>query len=291
MVESLRQSWVVLTQGDRNAELCCAIRSVLDVGGTDIALVVNGAPAEAISAATEDFAVTMVALPSNVGIPAGRTVGMNSTTGDIVFYLDDDATVITAGLVAEVMGMFSDDPRLGIVGFRLVDPQTGDSDRRHVPRLGGRGPDVSGEVTAFLGGACAIRRECWEAAGGYDDTFFYAMEESDLALRVVDADWRIWYRGDLLVGHPSSDPTRHRDAVLRTSRNRALLARKNLPQPLATMYLMNWTVITTVRQRSLRGFRAALTGLREGYAATVDRRPISWRSVVRLTRLGRPPVI
>ena len=48
------------------------------------------------------------------------------------------------------------DPRLGIVGFRIAD-ETGETQRRHVPRLGQSDPMRGGYVTGFLGGGHALR--------------------------------------------------------------------------------------------------------------------------------------
>ncbi len=70
-------------------------------------------------------------------------------------------------------------------------------------------PDRSGPVTAFLGGAVVIRRAAFEQVGGYAADFRYAMEETDLALRLIDDGWTIHYDGTPAVIHPRTDPSRH----------------------------------------------------------------------------------
>ena len=70
-----------------------------------------------------------------------------------------------------------------------------------------------GPATAFLGGAAVIRRAAFEQAGGYAGDFHYAMEETDLALRLIDDGWTIRYDGTPAVIHPRTDPSRHPDAA------------------------------------------------------------------------------
>jgi hypothetical protein len=51
-------------------------------------------------------------------------------------------------------------------------------------------------------------------------------------------------------------------------------------------------LLTVARNRSLGGLRAWFGGFVEGVRRPAgERRPMRWRTVGRLTRLGRPPVI
>jgi GT2 family glycosyltransferase len=281
-------AWVVLTQGARPDLLADAVRSIAaqSSGPGDVVVVANGAEIAAPPPART------VRLPENVGIPAGRNVGWMATDADFVFFLDDDATVASADLVARTLAEFDADPRLGIQSFRVSDPRTGSSQRRHVPRLRSHAPDESSLVTTFLGGACAMRRAMLVEVGGYPDGFFYSMEESDLAWRALDAGWRIRYRGDLTVHHPATTPARHHGATERTARNRVWLARRRLPLVLALAYVVVWTTITTVRARSLGEVVELARGIRTGVRTSPgDRRPMRWATALRMTHLGRPPVV
>jgi hypothetical protein len=71
-----------------------------------------------------------------------------------------------------------------------------------------------------------------------------------------------------------------------------LLARRNLPWPLAAAFLFDWLAMTVVRVRSAAAVRAWLSGFAEGWHMDPGRRrPISARTVWRMTRAGRPPLI
>lgn len=284
-------SVVILTRGDREDELAAAVASVGGQIGvhTEVVLVWNGVPVGAVrrSDARPDTLVD-VHLPENLGIPEGRNVGLRHSSNEVVLFLDDDALLTSDDTLAAIAQRFDAAADLGAVSLRIVD-EDGETAQRHVPRLGSRSAGRSGPVAGFLGGATAIRRTAFDRAGGYAGEFFYSMEETDLAWRLIDGGWTIWYAADLVVRHPRTAPARHPDAVGRTARNRLWLAHRALPVPLAALYLVNWFAITTVR--SPQAWRTVLRAYRQGWRTRIGpRAPIRWRTVWRLTRLGRPPL-
>jgi GT2 family glycosyltransferase len=282
---------VVLTRGDRPEALRDALRSVAAQRDVVVETVVvwNGCKALDLPDGLVD---RHVELASNVGIPGGRNVGAAEAEAPILLFLDDDARVLDDATLAAIAKEFADDPQLGVLSMRLVD-ERGDTTSRHVPRIGTGGADRSGEVTSFLGGACCIRAAAFASVGGYPGEFFYAMEETDLAWRMIDAGWTIRYAPDREVFHPHTEPSRHPDAAWRTARNRAWLAHRLLPWPLVPVYLGNWLVITaarSLRRRALLG--AYVRGITTGWRTRIGpRRSLRWRTVWRLTRLGRPPIV
>ncbi len=279
-------SWVVLTMGDRVDELAAAIDSIPSSPSstaTEIIVVCNGA-----SEAVVPAGVVRVDLPENVGIPAGRNIGADHAVGEVIVFFDDDAEVAEPAEVRRSLARFTQEPDLGAISFRLVDPESGETARRHVPRLGRSDPTVSGDVTSFLGGACAVRRAAFVEAGGLPGEFFYSLEETDLAWRLIDNGWRIAYDADVVLHHPRTSVARHGDGARRTARNRVLLARRLLPRALGPVYVANWFALSVLRTRRVGDL---WSGTVEGLRAPVVRRPIRWSTVARLTRLGRPPII
>lgn len=285
---------VVLTMGNRPEELRALLDSVAKQDGERVETVVvgNGAPLPALPEG-----VRTVELPENLGIPGGRNVGIEAfgpsgAEVDALLFLDDDGLLpetTTAELVREA---FAADPSLGIISFRIADPDTGETQRRHVPRLRAADPMRSSRVTTFLGGANAVRTKVLAEVGGLPDEFFYAHEETDLAWRALDAGWSIDYRADMVLHHPTTAPSRHAVYHRMVARNRVWLARRNLPVPLVPVYLGVWLLLTLARRPSRPALRAWLGGFREGWTKPCGaRRPMRWRTVWRLTRLGRPPVI
>jgi GT2 family glycosyltransferase len=282
-------SCVILTAGGRDEALRRAVGSVLAQHGAPIEVIVigNGAPVPELPTG-----VRTLDLPENLGIPGGRNVGVEHTHGDVVLFLDDDGFLPDRSSAERLRGMFFDDPSLGIVTLRIVDPETKTTQRRHVPRIRVGNPRESSDVTTFLGGASAVRRSVFATAGPLPAVFFYGHEESDLAWRALDAGWRIRYEADLVMHHPATLPGRHSAYLRMNARNRVWLVRRRLPVPLAVVHLAVWVVLTLVRLRNPGTLLPWLRGLVEGLRTPCgERRPISWRTAMLMTRLGRPPIV
>lgn len=293
----MRLGAVVLTMGNRPEELRALLESVARQAGEpiEVAVVGNGAPLPELD--VPGLSVRTVELPENVGIPAGRNVGIEAfgpggRDVDALLFLDDDGLLPNTDTAQLCREAFAADRKLGIISFRIADPDTGLTQRRHVPRLRASDPLRSSRVTTFLGGANAVRTAVFAEVGGLPDDFFYAHEETDLAWRALNAGWLVDYRADLVLHHPTTAPARHAVYHRMVARNRVWLARRNLPAPLVPVYLGVWFLLTLARRPSLPGLRAWLGGFKEGWAAPCGpRRPMKWTTVWRLTRLGRPPII
>ena len=261
---TLTLSCVILTMGDRPAEVSRAIDSVLAQRGAQVELVVVGNGAEVTGLPP---GVRAVWLPENVGVAAGRNAGVQACGGDVVLFLDDDGWYPDPGLAAHVAARFAADPALAVLSMQVVDPDGGPGARWHVPRLRAGDPDRSSVVTTFLGGACAIRRSAYLEAGGLPDLFFYGHEETDLAWRLMDRGYRLEYDAAARMCHHTLPNARHATFRRRDGRNRVLLARRNLPWPFAVAYLADWMALTVARERGEAGPAAALVRrLRRGLA-------------------------
>ena len=280
---------VVLTMGKRPADLDRGLRSLLAQRDVDLDIVVVGNGWEPTDLPE---GVRALALAQNVGIPAGRNAGVPHVRGDLLFFLDDDASLADDSFLAEVARRFAADPALGLIQPRVVDPTGTPAPGRWVPRLRTGDPATPGPATSLWEGAVAIRRDVFDATGGWPAEFFYAHEGIDLCWRVWDAGFTPWYAGDLIVHHPVIDPARHAEYFHMNARNRVWLARRNLPLLIEPAYVGTWVAISMVRMREPGARTAWLAGLREGMRTRpAGRRPMHWRTVWAMTKAGRPPVI
>jgi GT2 family glycosyltransferase len=290
----VKLSCVILTMGDRPAELNRAVASAVALGhgpqgapGLQVVVVGNGADVPPLPPG-----VAAVRLPENAGVAAGRNAGVAVCTGDVVLFLDDDGWYPDPRAGVHVASRFAADPGLAVLSFRVVDPDGGPGARWHVPRLRAGDPGRSSVVTTFAGGACAIRRSAYQEAGGLPADFFYGHEETDLAWRLLDLGYRLEYDAEAQICHPALPNARHATWYRLDGRNRVLLARRNLPWLLAAAYLLDWMALTVMRERSAHALRAWLAGFAEGWRMDPQRRqPISAGTAWRMTRAGRPPVI
>lgn len=283
---------VIVTMGTRPQELEALLTSVgkQDVPAARVVLVGNATP---LTDVTAD--VAKIPLEENLGCPGGRNVGLQmlcaSGEVDVVVELDDDGLLIADDVFRKVRQLFATDPELGIVGFRVAD-EHGHTERRWVPRLRADDPLRRGLVTAFLGGGHAFSVPMLEQIGTWAAEFRFGHEETDLAWRALDAGWKILYEPDLVLQHPRTSPARHPVYYRFTARNRVWIARRRLPLALIPVYLGVWVLLTSARIRSLPGLKAWCAGFLEGVRSPCGpRKPMKWRTVWRMARLGRPPVI
>ncbi|MHB1173390.1 MAG: glycosyltransferase family 2 protein [Lacisediminihabitans sp.] len=281
---------VVLTQGTRPGELARGIASVLAQTGVtlDVAVVGNGWEPTGLPKQ-----VRPVALAENLGIPAGRNRGVPQVAGEFLFFLDDDASIPSATFLSDAIAKLRADPTIGLIQPQVVDPSGRTSPRRWVPRIRKGDAARSSNVFSVWEGAVVLPRTVFDATGGWADPFFYAHEGIELAWRVWDQGLRAWYAGDLVVHHPAIEPTRHDYYYRLNARNRVWLARRNLPAAFVPLYVVSWTAIQFLRwARKPAALRAWFGGWRAGWRESPGpRRSISWATVWRMTRAGRPPLV
>jgi GT2 family glycosyltransferase len=280
---------VVLTQGRRPEELRIALDSLLRQRGVEVDVVVvgNGWEPSGLPAG-----VRGVALPEDVGIPGGRNAGVPVARGELLFFLDDDASLASDAALEHVARKFGD-PELGLVQLRVVPRGEGKPRRDWVPRLRVGDPARSSDVTAVWEGAVAMPRRVFEEVGGWPAEFRHAHEGIDLAWRVMDAGYRVRYEGDVSALHPAQDEAMpHAYSSYFGARNRVWLARRHLPLALGVIYVLMFALRTAPRLRSARAVREAARGYRDGLRGPCGRRRrLRVGTLVRMTLAGRPPII
>lgn len=284
---------VVLTQGRRVPELRAGLDSVLAQSGvrTEVVVVGNGIDPASLGLPA---GVGSLALEENVGIPAGRNAGAPRVSGDWILFLDDDAAIPSPSFLADAIAIIEGDPSIGLIQPRVDDPAGGSAPRRWIPRIRKGDPRRSSPMMTSWEGAVVLPRGVFDATGGWGAPYFYAHEGIELAWRVWDTGRRAWYAGDLSAEHPVIQPTRHSQYYRLTARNRVWLARRNLPVPLIPVYTGAWLLVQMLRFARSRGEgRAAwFSGWREGWRVDPGgRRPLRWRTILRMAAAGRPPVI
>jgi GT2 family glycosyltransferase len=281
---------VLLTQGTRPDDLALGINSLLAQRGVqlDIVCVGNGWVPSGLPEQ-----VRGLALPTNLGIPAGRNRGVAEVTGEYLFFLDDDANIPDADFLLRAVGKLRADPSIGLLQPQVTDPSGLMSPRRWIPRIRKGDANRSSNVFSVWEGAVLLPRAVFDATGGWAEPFFYAHEGIELAWRVWDQGLRTWYAGDLRANHPVIQQTRHADYYRLNARNRVWLARRNLPAPFVVLYVGSWTAIQVLRWvRDPTALRAWFAGWWEGWRENYgERRPLKAATIWRMTLAGRPPIV
>jgi GT2 family glycosyltransferase len=280
---------VVLSGRPRPAELRLAVESLQRQEGVaaDVLVVGNGWAPEGLP-----DGVRVLALPADAGIPAGRNAGVPHVAGDLLFFLDDDASLAAPDALARLARRFAEAPALGAVQLRVEPRGGGPRARDWVPRLRVGDPARSSAITVLWEGAVAIRRQALAEAGGWPAEFRYVHEGIDLGWRLLDGGWRLEYAGDIVACHPPPTGRPHRYSYYFGARNRVWLARRYLPLPLAAPYVLVFALRTVPRLSSRQALGEAARGYRDGMRVpSGPRRRLKARTLARMCRAGRPPIM
>jgi GT2 family glycosyltransferase len=210
-------------------------------------LIDNGSHDDSVKFARTKYPdVRVVELTRNLGFAAGNNAGARHASGDWIAFLNND-TAADAGWLAALWAAAQSNPEFRIVTSRLVfmdDPTVVDSAGDGYLRAGGAFKhghgartdefDVSREVFGACGGAFMIRRDVFEALGGFDERFFMQHEDVDLSYRARLRGERVWYAADAIVRHAGSGSlgTISRAAVFYGQRNLEWTWIKNTPRAL-----------------------------------------------------------
>jgi GT2 family glycosyltransferase len=281
---------VVLTQGGRPDDLARALGSVVAQRDVSLDIVCVGNGWEPVDLPD---GVAALALPENLGIPAGRNAGVALVGGEYLFFLDDDASIPSPSFLIDAIELLRADSRIGMIQPRVVDPSGATNPRRWTPRIRKGDPAESSPVFSVWEGAVLLPRAVFDATGGWAEPFFYAHEGIELAWRVWDQGLITWYAGQLVANHPAIEPTRHSYYYRLNARNRVWLAKRNLPAVIVPIYVGAWTGIQILRwARRPAALRAWFGGWLAGWRENAgERRPLSWRTVLRMAAAGRPPIV
>jgi GT2 family glycosyltransferase len=147
--------------------------------------------------------------------------------------------------------------------------------------------DAATEIFSGCGGAVAIRRQVWQALGGFDEDFWMYLEDVDFAFRAQLSGWRTLLAPKARVYHKLSSSGGDDLSSYYVGRNTIWMIVKNMPMSLLLRYLPQilgaQINIAVDAFRNLRGtaarqrLRGQLSGLRGIPAQWGKRRLIQQR--------------
>jgi GT2 family glycosyltransferase len=150
---------------------------------------------------------------SGLGYARGNNAAVQSATGEILLLLNDDC-VLEPGALLGIRGDFAEDVELGIVQCALAtaDGESWESLGHFLDLWGllhvvGRG---SARLSRFApgqkvfgakGAALAVRRSIFQQLGGFDASFGFLFEETDLCWRALLRGFKVAVSGRAVVRH------------------------------------------------------------------------------------------
>jgi hypothetical protein len=163
--------------------------------------------------------VNHIRLPENRGFAAAVNTGYRHTSGEFVFFLNSD-TRLLKGETAKMLRSMEQEPSIGISGPQLVyDDMRLQRSFALAPRLlfefvpvsilGAVFPDryltkglfAPSDVETLIGAAMMVRRDVLELLDGFDERFFFFLEETDFCLRVAKKGYRVVFLPGAKVIH------------------------------------------------------------------------------------------
>jgi len=136
----------------------------------------------------------------NLGI-AGRNIGLRNAKGEYIITLDDDIYGITDESLRRIVNIFSDNPNIGAICFKIIDEKHGRcSNWCHHYKLE-EFENRYFDTNEISEGAVAFRRDALVRSGLYPSDFFISHEGADLACRLINNGYRIIYCPDVVVKH------------------------------------------------------------------------------------------
>lgn len=201
---------VIILSWNRIDDTILAIESALHQEGVDVRVQVvdQGTALEHLErlrryVQQHQQAVELRELGRNVGVATGRNIAARMGKAPYVVALDNDAIFARPDTLAETARRLDGDKRLGAIAFRIRNFFTDRDDEMcwDYPEALRAQADHEFAVTRFVGAGHALRRDAFEAAGGYDDCLFFGGEERDLSYRLLNQGYHIRYIPSLEVRH------------------------------------------------------------------------------------------
>ncbi len=191
--------------------------------------------------------VKTISMKNNKGFAGGNNRGFREVQGEYIFLLNPD-TQLEANALERMIDFLEDNPRAGIVGPKLCNPDGSiqiycarlcygigaafwcGALRFHViPGIGKwferkfiSPYDLrhSQEVEAISGAAMLARKTVIEELEGLEEEFIHSGEDLDFCFRAAECGYKIWYIEDAVVTHHFGQSSKK--AYVRTAVNSAI---------------------------------------------------------------------
>jgi glycosyltransferase involved in cell wall biosynthesis len=183
-----------------------------------------------------------------------RNVGAARARGAILLFIDDDAYFGHPGVMQQLVDVLDRDPMVAVAGSSKLAPRSATrlqrAIARQVPRtvypvqpedMESNPPTDRYGFTAITTTCCAVRRDVYEQAGGFDERLTTGPEDTDFFYRVRRLGYRLVIAGRCWVYH--DPPGGMRDLVRKSfwyGVGHALEARKNPERRMALLPLDRW---------------------------------------------------
>lgn len=261
---------------------------------SNIIVVDNNSSDDSCSDIIESTDLRLISENSNLGFGAASNIGAKIGNSNFILFINPDAKLYAGTLRVSLDYLHrSSNFSVGIVGVRLVD------ELGHVVRSCAKFPsalnfishamgldriflrvgyfmswwghDQTRDVDHVIGAFYLVRRELFEALGGFDENFFVYLEDLDFSYRARQAGWRSVYLADTQSFHAGGGVSNQVKAqrLFYSIRSRVLYAFKHFSKSEAMLVLIASFIIEPIFRWTLAIMRRSWPTLKEtwqGYA-------------------------
>lgn len=168
--------------------------------------------------------VKLIENKENSGFSKGNNIGVAEAKGEYLCILNPD-TVVAEDTFTKLIQFAETKTNLGIVGCQLVDGkgQFLPESKRHIPtpkvslkKILGKTNDYYannigitdvGKVDILVGAFMWLKKDVYNAVGGFDEEYFMYGEDIDLSYKIVKAGFDNYYFGKTTVIHFKGEST------------------------------------------------------------------------------------
>lgn len=189
-------------KGARLLEPCLASFQKLDYPDFEVVVVNDGGDAEVAAVAEKFTAVRLINQEPHAGLSAARNRGARESTGEVIVYTDDDCEADPDWLTWLAYAFSKDD--LAAAGGPNIPPPPDTRVKAMVAAApGGPAHVLLNDVEAEHLPGCnlAVRRDAFDAIGGFDEQFWTAGDDVDFCWRLIEAGHRIGFHPAAMVWH------------------------------------------------------------------------------------------
>jgi GT2 family glycosyltransferase len=253
-----------------------ALRAAPSLATREVLLALNEPAPELVAEleAHTDLFDIVDASPVNRGFALANNDAAARASGDILFFVNDDA-LVQEGWLEPLVDRLVSEPHIGAVGSVQVDEhgriveagafvyRDGAPLQIDAAVLGGDAP-VAGPVLYVSGAAVAVERATFQALGGFDPGYFPAyFEDADLSLKLLGAGLATWLEPRSVVRHHHGTGVARSYASFLTERNRSRFVERWAPV-LAQLPEHPSSYRPQGARRDVEAVRSTLSGLLEG---------------------------
>ncbi len=198
---------------------------------------------------TEQLQLNYINSPENLGVSRGRNLGIKNAKGKYVVFIDDDAIFKTLDAPKTIVDKFEQYPDTGIIAFGIHNYYTGIEDHPVKDKVLLQQQEFYNNL--FWGCGFVVKKEVFDLIGDFDASFFYGMEEYDLAYRTIDAGYKILFTKNVIVLHKVSPKGRETN-IVKFSRqfvNKTIIAYRFLPYRFVVSHFIMWSAYFIVKSR------------------------------------------